>query len=79
MSRSILPITLCLAAVVAVSPASAQGVIELGGFGGYTTFDNSLPFAKQALPGARFSVRSPIVPVTASAGHVRSCDDATGR
>ena len=58
MPRSILPITLCLAAVVAVSPASAQGVIEFGGFGGYTTFDNSLPYAKQASPGARFSVVS---------------------
>ena len=58
MSRSILPITLCLAAVVAVSPASAQGVIELGGFGGYTTFDKTLPYERQAAPGARFSVVS---------------------
>ena len=58
MSRSILPITLCLAAVVAVSPASAQGIIEFGGFGGYTTFDKTLPYEKQAMPGARFSVIS---------------------
>ena len=58
MSRSILPITLCLAAVVAVSPASAQGIIEFGGFGGYTTFDKTLPFERQALGGARFSVVS---------------------
>ena len=58
MSRSILPITLCLAAVDAVSPASAQGVIEFGGFGGYTTFDKTLPYERQAAPGARFSVVS---------------------
>src|SRR5688500_6953744 len=57
-SRFILPITLCFAAVVAVSPASAQGTIELGGFGGYTTFDQSLTLAKQAAAGARFSVVS---------------------
>src|SRR5687768_14170158 len=57
-SRFILPITLCFAVVVAVSPASAQGVIELGGFGGYTTFDKTLPYEKQAVPGARFSVVS---------------------
>lgn len=57
-SRSILPLTLCLAAVVAASPASAQGIIEFGGFGGYTTFDNSLGLERQAAPGARFSVVS---------------------
>ena len=58
MSRSILPITLCFAAVVAVSPASAQGVIELGGFGGFTTFDRSLSLETQAMPGGRLSVVS---------------------
>src|SRR5688500_12060726 len=57
-SRSILPITLCLAAVVGVSPASAQGVIEFGGFGGYTTFDKSLTLDPQPSAGGRLSVVS---------------------
>ena len=57
-SRTILPVTLCLAAVVAASPASAQGTIEFGGFGGYTTFDNTLSLKRQAAAGARLSVVS---------------------
>src|SRR5688500_12933051 len=58
MSRTTLPITLCLAAVVAASPASAQGIIEFGGFGAYTTFDNSLALTKQPSAGGRLSVVS---------------------
>lgn len=57
-SRSILQVTLCLAAVVAATPASAQGIIEFGGFGGYTVFDNSLMLARQPSAGGRLSVVS---------------------
>ena len=58
-SRSTLPVTLCLAVALAAAPsASAQGIIELGGFGGYTTFDRSLTLANQASAGGRLSVVS---------------------
>ena len=57
-SRSFYLSTLCLAVVVAASPASAQGSIEIGGFGGYTKFDNSLSLGEGAGGGARFSLIS---------------------
>lgn len=57
-SRTLAPLTLCLAAVVAAAPASAQGSIEFGGFGSYTRFDNSLTLKDQAGAGGRLSVVS---------------------
>jgi outer membrane protein OmpA-like peptidoglycan-associated protein len=58
-SRSFVPLTLCLAAVVAsAAPASAQGSIEFGGFGSYTRFDNSLALKDQPGAGGRLTVIS---------------------
>jgi outer membrane protein OmpA-like peptidoglycan-associated protein len=58
-SRTLVPLTLCLAAVVGVAaPASAQGSIEFGGFGSYTRFDNSLTLKDQPGAGGRLSVVS---------------------
>jgi outer membrane protein OmpA-like peptidoglycan-associated protein len=56
--RSLAPLTLCLAAVVAAAPASAQGTIEFGGFGSYTRFDNSLTLKDQPGAGGRLSIVS---------------------
>jgi outer membrane protein OmpA-like peptidoglycan-associated protein len=56
--RTFVPLTLCLAAVVAAAPASAQGSIEFGGFGSYTRFDNSLTLKDQPGAGGRLSVIS---------------------
>src|SRR5688500_4946035 len=56
--RSLAPLTLCLAAVVAAAPASAQGTIEFGGFGSYTRFDNSLTLKDQPGAGGRLSIIS---------------------
>jgi outer membrane protein OmpA-like peptidoglycan-associated protein len=56
--RTFVPLTLCLAAVVAAAPASAQGSIEFGGFGSYTRFDNSLALKDQPGAGGRLSVVS---------------------
>ena len=56
--RSLVPLTLCLAAVVAAAPASAQGTIEFGGFGSYTRFDNSLTLKDQPGAGGRLSIIS---------------------
>ena len=50
--------TSCLAIAGAVSPVVAQGGIELGGFGGYTRFDESLGLSEGAGGGARLSVIS---------------------
>ena len=58
MSRTFVTITLCLAAVIGASPLSAQGAIELGGFGGYTRFDNSLGLEDQPGAGGRLSIIS---------------------
>src|SRR5688572_13835400 len=57
-SRTLVTLTLCLAAVVAPAPASAQGSIEFGGFGSYTRFDNSLTLKDQPGAGGRLSVVS---------------------
>ena len=56
--RSLAPLTLCFAAVVAAAPASAQGTIEFGGFGSYTRFDNSLTLKDQPGAGGRLSIIS---------------------
>ena len=56
--RSLAPLTLCLAAVVAAAPASAQGTIEFGGFGSYPRFDNSLTLKDQPGAGGRLSIVS---------------------
>ena len=58
LSRTLVPLTLCLAVVVAAAPASAQGSIEFGGFGSYTRFDNSLALKDQPGAGGRLSVIS---------------------
>src|SRR5688572_2658889 len=57
-SHSRLLSTLCLAVAGAVSPAFGQGAVELGGFGGYTQFDNSLGLNDKASGGGRLSVVS---------------------
>ncbi len=57
-SRTLVTLTLCLAAVVTAAPASAQGSIEFGGFGSYTRFDNSLALKDQPGAGGRLSVVS---------------------
>ena len=50
--------TLCLAAFVAASPVHAQGSIEIGGFGTYTRFDESVGLTDGGGGGARLSLFS---------------------
>jgi outer membrane protein OmpA-like peptidoglycan-associated protein len=57
-SRTLIPLTLCLAAVVTASSAHAQGAIEFGGFGSYTRFDKTLTLKDQPAAGARLSIIS---------------------